>query len=436
MNTMKKRLGLEAIAFQSKNFGKELELNIEVLRAQNLTIDQANKSKYRKNLDDTIRKYTNLNIYIYFVPYDENAINVNILNINSGINGTGVDVTEKELANFGEYVKKRGKQAKFSANLKTGKVDGFYSQVQQPMVLDYNGFVNNPRYTPAEVVSTILHEVGHAFTQLEYSNRIVSTNQALAAIFYSISKDNPPDKHLGYLRSASTVMGLNPSALDDIVDVKNNTIISSIIVDRGILNIKSELGTHFYDSVSIEYLADQYMARYGYSAHFASRLNKYYQGSTHKSALTRTIARLLELIGTLIVGFTALGIFTISAIAAFIYLGAVTAMLIAGEGISIKRMTYDNIIVRYKRLNEQVIERLKNNKLAKEEVKQLIADYNKVKEIIEKTKDFKPIYQKVFDFMIKTRRDGIAAMQLQRELEELASSDLFVKSAQLKVLAS
>lgn len=435
MKLMREKLGLEAIDFQSKNFGKELELAIELIRSENLDIDKVQKSKYNKNLSDIIKRYTNMTINIVYTKYDNNSIYTNIINNNSAIyDEYQNNITEQGLQKYGEKIKELGNKANYSVDLKTGRVSGLISEFPQWMVLDYPGFVINPRYTPAEVTATILHEVGHAFTTLEFGSRIISTNQALAAIFYSIANNNPPDKHLVYLRTAASQMGLNQTALDDIVDVKNNTIISSIIVDRGILNIKSELGTRFYDTTTMEYLADQYMARYGYSAHFASRLNKYYNGSVEKSSLARVIARIIEISAGLLYALIGVGFFSLSAIAGFIYLAACIAVAVSDGKSSLNRMTYDNLINRYKRLNEQTIERLKNRKINKEEANELITNYNKVKGYIENTKEFKPIYQAVIDFMFKSRRDGVAAMKLQRELEELASNPLFVKSAQLNLL--
>ena len=436
MKLMRERLGLEAIDFQSKNFGKEIELAIELIRSENLDIDRANKSKYKKNLVDIIKRHTNMTIFLEFIPYDENSIYTNILNINSSLyDEYENNITEKELKKYGEKIKQIGDRANYSIDLKTGKVSGLIGELPQQMFLDYPGFVNNHRYTPAEVTATILHELGHAFTTLEFSTRIVSTNQALAAIFYSIANNNPPDRHLTYLRSAATDMGLNQTALDDIVEIKNNTIISSIIVDRGIFNVKSELGTRFYDTTTMEYLADQYLSRYGYGVHFASRMNKYYKGTVETSTLARTIVRVIETLTGILFVLIGVGLFSIAAIAGFIYLAAcITAMITDGKS-SMERMTYDNLINRYKRINEQTIERLKNRKINKDEVNELIINYNKVKGYIEKTQEFKPIYETVLDFMFKSRRDGIAAMKLQRELEELASNSLFVKSAQLKVLS-
>lgn len=432
---MKKRLGLEALAFQSKNFGNELKLIVENIREARLPIYRLGKTKLIENLEDTIFKYTNLNISVKLSDtVGATYLLFAVLNIDSGIYhaDTFNHITDIQRSNYAREVSKiRGD---YEVNKKTGMVGGFYAKAKSELSIEYNELMMNNRFTSSEVVAILLHEIGHAFTQMEYGAKSIMTNQALAAIAYSLLNKNPPEKHLIYIRAAADLLDLPENGLDDIVDIKDSTIVSTVIVDRAITNKLSELGTPYYDAVAVEYLADQYVSRYGYGVHLASANYKAGAGLESTSRTTRSIIRITEICSFSTAGLLGAVALTVNPFAAFIMLYLVTTIIWYDGKAGIKNMSYDTLLVRNKRIREQTIERLKDLNAPKEEIVQLLNDYKVITKYIDKTREFSSLYNKALNLLFKSRRDANSAMALQRDIEELASNDLFATSAKLRTM--
>lgn len=93
---------------------------------------------------------------------------------------------------------------------------------------------------------------------------------------------------------------------------------------------------------------------------------------------------------------------------------------------------YDKLKIRYKRVREQLISRLKVKSLAPELVKNILEDLKVLDKIIEQTGEFSSILNVVGNIIYPSNWVLSSRKNAQRLLEELASNDLFIKAAQLR----
>ena len=120
-------------------------------------------------------------------------------------------------------------------------------------------------------------------------------------------------------------------------------------------------------------------------------------------------------------GFMVLGV--------FYFIGM---FLISGEGDGKKVYRYDDLKIRYLRIKEQAIERLKDKNLKASDKKQLLEDIEYMQKIIDRTVVFKSIVDRLYNLLPsnkKIRND----VELQRQLEMLNANDLFIGASKLAI---
>lgn len=428
------KFGLETIAFQPKNFGKELELILESIRTKNepLTKNPSKELKiYLELIQKCIEYHTGLVITIVLNDFDANA---NLLPI---IRTNHILLTESQLKEITKSEKILFKnlgslKADFTFNRKTGKIGTNLKSINNTILLSYKDFLLNRKFTIREVVGVLLHEVGHGVVAVEYMSNIIRTNQALATVYNENFVNDTPEVVKIKLRTISNYLDEPENSLDELAKIPNLTkeTIATVIVDKFLVNKKSELGTSYYDAVSFEYLADQYSARFGYGPDLISLLQKtagFFSGE--KNIYSNVITKILELK-------------LIAVIAAFsIYAVPIVPLIVTvlGYGFLAGRHVpegkYDNLKTRVLRLKEQVIQNIKLLHLSNQELKELLTEYDKIEKIVDSIKINESYINRIITFFSSVRKEAKDAIMLQRDLEELASNKLFVQSAKLKTMS-
>lgn len=424
------REALETIQFQSNSFGRELESIVQEIRNENLNLKQIDESVLKTKLSKCIKDNTGIKITIVF---NDSGLNANIYPIfNLGHIFLSDAETEASSNLSKKFIDKiRSQKEHFTVDIKTGKVGSFFGDIDNIIFLSYIKFLMNPKFTIREVVSILLHEVGHGWTALEYTSRLVRTNQALASIAKEVFEPNEPTKTKFKLKLYCDYLDEKSDSLDELINVTNNEVICTVIIDKFIKNKKSELGTAYYDSVSCEYLADQYAARYGYALDLVTALQKLsslLNGS--KDMRSYVTARILEiniLMSLMAITTTTLGI---GGLLVFVILG----LNYIKESSKTEIRVYDKLKVRSKRIKEQLIQNLKDRTIDTSKTNELLTSFESINKAIDSMFEYESIIEKLALFISSRKRDEKAAMQLQRDLEELASNSLFVKSAQLRTM--
>lgn len=439
----------EAIDFQKDGFGEKIEeffktalsdiADEKMLRKPYQEIKAYNE--HALILSELILKRTGLNVGVTFTgagPYMQTVLTSNgsVLDMLAPPNYDSTSATKLLKVIEAE-------NAKNIVNIKTAKVTGVFSKL--PFGLYYPiDSLNSNKLTPAEMTAVCLHEIGHAFTSLEFLSRFSTANQVLSAITRSWEED---DKSREFVYStAGTMLSGNSKAFESFETIRDEKIITVVLIDAVKEGFVSQTGTLHADSVTSEQVADQFCARFGYARPLMSGLEKIYGAGTWVDKTkngTRVFLNVLE--GLKLSTLPVISVGAMSAGAAAVPLvvyGFLIGLLglwaesVTNDNSPSQPKTYDDAVVRHKRMREQVIELLKDTKLNAATVKRALEDLKVMGEIITEynTTPYKSLMNKVLTFFSKKRKTAQDASNLQRELEELSANELFAKSAQIRTI--
>jgi hypothetical protein len=433
MNTMKKRLGLEAIAFQSNHKGKQIELLINQLRAKTYNAKQAQNSSEIKALQKSIHDLFGLKAKLIVDTDILAAIELSVIKSNHIFFDQEVRHWFKDDLN---KVKKKVKSHVDSStvDLKNAYISGIFSTIELPVYLSWNSLINNSNYSDAEITAILLHELGHGFTTFEYYSRFVATNQALAIVANTLLHKENTKEYQYVLKEVGKEFLNDETRFSDLVEVKDTKVVIPYIFSTIIKETKSEMGTLYYDRVACEFLADNFVARLQYGKEIVSGLDKLHPGfMPEKSPWMQIVFDLSGLLMAFSITVVVTGGLNIFALVLSIFWAW---SFMEGGKIQNYDFTYDRLKIRYTRVKEQMIQDLKRDKFDPATIAQKIKDIDAVNEIVKQTYITNSWNIRLMKFLLPGQRKAHAALQMQRDLEELTANDLFVKSAQLKVLAS
>lgn len=429
---MKKSLlktALETIQFQDTRVSRELINLIHDFRNQDLKSKQAQESIYLLKIKESVLDNIGLNLNIIVDTNVLAAVELPLLNLNHIFFSSFIRTFTKDSVT--DVQKDFKENESIEIDLKKGKLTGNLSRTKVTMYLSWKHLFNNEDLTDEEIAAIFLHEVGHAFTTFEYINRLATTNQAIATLCNdSLSRDRV--KYNITLKEVSQKLFQQPSKLEELREVTDKTVIAGVILSTELKTRKSQIGTPYYDETACEYLADQFVARHRLGKQLITGLEKITpKFSTEKSYLAGVLTNVFHiylLLATTIfskVGFSIIGVLFRILFGYLFY---------TSSKITNKDFTYDNLLVRYKRIKEQMIQDFKNLDHTAEEIINKTRELEEVTKIIENTIEFTPVLTKLVTTLLPGQKRAKNAIQLQRDLEELASNDLFVQSAKLRTL--
>lgn len=423
-------LAFEAIDFQTNSsFGKELENVIEAMR---LMEDAAGKdyqnSQEKRILEAIIRKHTGLTVAINFENEIFGMVSVNVFQRSSifidHVSQAVADETGGEMG-FLKVIDKF--KLVNTVDLHTGMVTGVFAVVLIPIMLSWK-LIKNKTYSVSEIVAILMHELGHCFVMFEYSSRIVSTNQVLAGMSRLALDTMEVSKKEFLFKSCGELLMKDQHAFDGLEKLTDEKAIYTVVADGAIKKAQSELKYGGYDSTSNEQLADQYAVRQGYGRAFITAHEKLMRDEVtiFDTFQLTGILGLSALLGGLLVGTTIVSVF---GLIMFINSFSMTYALK-----SMDKGNYDTVKVRYKRIREQVITDLKNKKLPKDLVVEKLKDLEVIDEYIGSVFQSQGYVANLVDYMLSPNRKERSYIALQRQLEELASNDLFISSQKLRAI--
>lgn len=431
---------MESINFQSKMFGRNIELIVDEIKDFTGTAKELNDSKLKTKLEEVIKFNSGIQVVIEF---------------NTGMVAVKIPIFTADHLFFEDYYKTLQKESvkqfykaieKYSnrstIDLKNAKISGVLSSIAIPFYLSFD-FIKNKKLTSEHITATILHEVGHAFTLFEYSNRMAKTNQALALVSKSIMNRESDTDRVIYLRKASEMITGREDSFKDYEKIKNIAIITDVFLKTTKEKACSELNTDNYDDVACEYLADQYVARHGYSRALVENLD--ILGSNYNVFEYKHRPIILVHLTSILSGFFNIFvilnpgiILTIPVIGVIVYIFNFFILYykIFSSGYSDKDYAYDDLFIRFKRNKEQIVNYLKDINIDKETKKTAIEDIEKIENIMKNIRQYESIFEKLSLLFSKKSRDTKRSIELQNDLEALASNDLFTRAAKLTTLTS
>ncbi len=94
---------------------------------------------------------------------------------------------------------------------------------------------------------------------------------------------------------------------------------------------------------------------------------------------------------------------------------------------------YDKLEIRFKRIKEQIIQYIKNNKLQSKDVKNALESIKHIEGVMAQISNYDGFIKPILNMLDPKSRAAINAREIQAKLETLASNDLYVKAAEFEV---
>lgn len=456
MNVNQGVMGFETIAFQKDTFFNALVAAVGDLR---VAVRESKKTPAElpqgAALLELVKKTTRLTllhaqennraprVYIWFPVLRDN----HIFDVSDGrMNKASQYADYRKNTDFAKIFKEHIDNgfSKNSVDLLKNRVSGFFEDV--PFVLGFHSsMLLASTFTNEELAAIVLHELGHAFTLCEYINRCSLTNQVLADIAASYTGVNR-DKIKGIVQHAFNLTASQKKALEQCKTPEDYMIaVYSISAEES----REELGFSVYDATSCEQLADAYATRCGAGRHLVTALSKYadiygaYEkgwmvgsgvGSFISTAvlLSTLVLSTAMLPATAWLGVMLTGVFLTSPL----YL--MDAVDAAKQN---QRHPYDTESYRFARIKHQLVQRIKNAKLDSQVTASLIADIEVIEKAIDDADKNMPEYTlsgKAAHFIAMLSspvyRKLYNSETLQKQLEALASNNLYIQAAKLRTV--
>lgn len=437
------KIASEMIEYQDRSFGSKITyafeqaLNIindspnikpnallkELKEKASISLDEylANVIKERTNISVQVKLYSGIPGAIMVFPFSRN----NVL-LKERIRDSYYLRNEKKI--LMESVGSKG-----SVDLKAGKVSGIFETYIHTLYLDLNILFRIYRLSAEEVTAIIMHEIGHAFTYYEYSNRLASTNELLAQLSNDMHNgDLKEDKRVYIFTEIAKNLELSEKEKSELYNSSDSLILGSNIFRLYFKQLKNLHNMTKYDETNSEALADNFAVRQGYAKQLVTALDKFYTYTEYKSDVISLLVLTYEFVLTFILApamITAAFLNT-PVLGGFFFLFYLTIFIVDGD-LTFKDMTYDVLKQRYTRIRQGLVGMLKSDDLDKEQVSNILEGLSEIDDIINDTKDFTTLKEKVMRIISPFSRRIAGDMERQQLLEEMGNNDLFVESARI-----
>lgn len=435
LRTGKLSIALETVDFQGKDFGDkilaivaaiEVKLRDGVIRtAKALAGDESIKS-----LEDLIFKYKGIRVKMVtdgelaaILPFYPNK---NSIFLPSFFRGNFTIRDQQKIIDNAA-----GKTG--TVDLKNARVGGLFSEGTSILYINFNVLFKTFAITAGEVTAFILHEIGHAFSSCEYSDRFTRTNQVLATASREIFKTSGK-KNLEYV--FKELKTINKDITIEEVDaiMNGDRVVAGVKWHKFLIDtVITELKNDKYNDNSFEQLSDSFATRHGYGKEIITGLDKLYGkcGSVEKTGFIRGMSYVIDAIILIILPFCLLSMLAVIPLLAILNAFALVWVLYS-VGDSGRDGTYDELKQRYVRIRSEMIEFLKDPSISKQEASTVIEQIKIVDMSIASSKDYTPLSRSISNFIFSSNRNAKNDIEYQKGLEAMVSNDLFLMSAQFK----
>ncbi|MGF6603703.1 hypothetical protein P3T23_008457 [Paraburkholderia sp. GAS448] len=304
---------------------------------------------------------------------------------------------------------------------RNARVSGVFSDLQSVLIVPPQLF--QKKLSAEEIAAIVLHELGHVFAWFELISHTLTTNQILAGLSKKLDQSASIKDREAVLAKVKSVAHLQDLDVEMLAKSADRKVIEIVVVSSIARELQSELGMPLFDMNGFEALADQFAVRLGAGRDLVTGLDKINRIDGHiayRNRLAWLYAESLKVILLLAVPLTLGGTWSM-------LMASCTADSKGGE-----TEAYGTLKTRYERIREQLVEGMKNPGLSKEVQTSHAEDIEAIDEVLATVSDRRQLFSYMADFLSLSRRQRISQEKLQRELESIASNDLFVKAAALR----
>lgn len=421
----KYNIGMEMVDFQNHDFFKNLTYHFSELKKK--TPNELEKKDVTIPLAKEILSFTGLTFNIILDEFGPLVLIPKVTKSSILLNDYQKSVipnsTGKRLVEEADGII-TGK-----VDIATGKVSGCFTKIEHEIHLPALMILDD-RFSAEEIAAATLHEIGHIFTYYEYITRTVTTNQVLEGVSRELAATNNPKEIEAVIVSARKSLKLTDLDVEKLTKSNDKRIVEMVILTKAIEANKSQLGSDIYDLNSWEMLADNYAARMGAGRHLVTALNKIQDGNISYRSTSHYLfleaAKILSLMGG-ILGYAAPAS---SVLGAFMPFGLIAFMILFTMDLNSE--AYDRPGVRIQRIKNQIVMRLRDKNIPKQEREDLNEDLKIIEESMKNINDRLQWITKVTSFIIPSIRNRYKQERIQQELEYLVANDLFTLFQDIK----
>jgi len=343
-------------------------------------------------------------------------------------------------------VDKKLQMSDITVDLKVAKVYGYPSD--SATVLHINPFtlVSSAGLTAEEMTAATLHEVGHAFTHLEYAHRTVKTlTMLMEGVLDGIKSSKKPIDaiKLGYYKAFED---------DGIKDTKS-VVSASIGIASKYITQHKDYGDNSYANKEGERLADYFATQFGVGVPLVSalkKLNEHTDGKHSDVSFSKTVVMvtvLLFAVNALLFAFApAIGMISLFAMAAIV--GLIVPLLITGFVIYVlinslgalfgrgidNYNPYDHLERRIKRIKNALVRQLKNGDVTKDDSKGIIAAIETIDIAAANIESYdENLIYRVVGKMFDYSGDQNELRDFDNLVDDMLHNDLFVATKKLEI---
>lgn len=313
-----------------------------------------------------------------------------------------------------------------SIDLKKGKVDGIFSDVEQTLHLG-DQLLHHPTvsFSSEEIAAIILHEVGHVFTYFEMMTRQASANYIIHGTMEQLGNAKDRKDKIRILKDTQDKTGVELGDIEELADLPDRKAVAINIYQHADRHTRTELGFSAYDTTGAEALADQFAARHGLSLPLVTGLDKITRitgNPAHMSTMT--------MVGIKLVFWGALLGASLTTPIGLPLLAAMSTIRVLSALFDVRE--YDDLPERYKRIRHQLIDGLKDSSMSSTLRATTVEDIKRIDAIVNNLSVQYSLLGFVFNQLIPSKRNAQRSKAFQQDVEALLANDLYVKASELE----
>lgn len=316
------------------------------------------------------------------------------------------------------------------------KVTGIFCKI--PMTLQIVADLNSPKHTPNMLAGLIAHELGHAFTTLQYISEFVQEVALVGRAARNITGVRDPKVRRVEFERLQDAIGVSIN-IDDVLttntdeDTKNRLM--QYVISKRLTEPSVRTNDWVYCWRNAERLADAYAVRLGAGADLARALLMF----DIDPATLKVSKQSLDLFQATmcVLGVTATGVMNVIVPPTIIAtLTALFAVTVHESRKPQERLIYDEPEKRIQTLRLGLIEHLKNRSLNAKEIAATRKDIEVIDECLKFVRDpaYTSFYQNLKLLVNPYHRMSRSQTEMNGLLEKMFSNNLYLAAAKLKEL--
>lgn len=307
-------------------------------------------------------------------------------------------------------------------DLDKAKCGGIFNRIPVEIGVS-SGLLSCRNMTSRQVVSILLHEIGHLFFYYLYLLHDTLGNYVSNFVAAKVAGASNDNERRVIITKGAEILGIDNVSVETVLQHTPEQvagILQTIYIANTRNTIRSETGTYLYDKRACEQLADWFAGRFGMTTDLAHALSVMYRGQSPRSSIIATRA----LVGSLLVAGTLLTL----------GLGFLVVLWIAESGKCDDIRIYDKPKERLETLRRYHIQNLKDG-ANKEQLKTLLDEIKELDKIIDKIHDEPSLSYYLATKVLPFTKSVKNQIEFQKQVESLLFNDVYIRAAQFKTLS-